>query len=234
MPVYEAVLERARVVPGTRYLDAGCGSGLAARMAASRGARVCGIDAAEALLAVARGRTTEAGFSHADLEELPFQAETFDVVTGFNAFQYAGNPAVALAEARRVVRRGGTVAVAAWGDPDAMDAASIIAALGPLLPPPPPDTPGPFALSSEQALRKLAAEASLEPVELFDVDTSFVYPDAATALRGLNSSGVAARAIEMVGEHAVMAAHAQAIAPFRQPDGSYRIGATARCLLARR
>src|SRR5690606_37286198 len=144
-------------------------------------------------------------FSHADLEELPFQAETFDVVTGFNAFQYAGKPAVALAEARRVVRRGGTVAVATWGDPAAMDAASIIAALGPLLPPPPPDTPGPFALSSEQALRKLAAQASLEPVELFDVDTSFVYPDAATALRGLNSSGVAARAIEMVGEHAVMA-----------------------------
>ena len=33
-PVFQAVLERTRVGPGTRYLDAGCGSGMAAEMAA--------------------------------------------------------------------------------------------------------------------------------------------------------------------------------------------------------
>jgi cyclopropane fatty-acyl-phospholipid synthase-like methyltransferase len=53
-PVYQATLERTRVRSGTRYLDAGCGAGRAAQMAAARGAQVSGIDAAEALLAIAR------------------------------------------------------------------------------------------------------------------------------------------------------------------------------------
>jgi SAM-dependent methyltransferase len=55
-PVYEAVFERTRVGVGVRYLDVGCGSGMAARLAAERGARVSGIDAAEGLLAIARSR----------------------------------------------------------------------------------------------------------------------------------------------------------------------------------
>jgi hypothetical protein len=122
--------------------------------------------------------------------------------------------------------------IVTWGDPEGMEAASLVAALRPLLPPLPPDAPGPFALSNEQALRKFAADAGLEPVEVFDVDSPFVYPDKDTAVRGLNSAGVAVRAMEHASEPAVTEAHAKAIAPFRQPDGSYRIGATFRCLLA--
>jgi SAM-dependent methyltransferase len=231
-PVYQAVLERAQVASGTRYLDVGCGAGMAAEMAAARRAEVSGIDAAKALLAIARRRTPAGDFRLADLEELPFGDQSFEVVTGFNSFQYAGNPAVALGEARRVTRSGGAVVVSIWGDPDGMDAASVIAALRPLLPPPPPDAPGPFALSDEAALRKFAADAGLTTTEVFDVHSPFVYPDGATATRGLNSSGMAMRAMEHSSEQAVTEAHAKAIAPFRQPGGSYRIKATFRCLLA--
>jgi SAM-dependent methyltransferase len=232
-PVYQAVLERTCVRSGTRYLDAGCGAGMAAQMAAARGAQVSGIDAAEALLAIARLRTPEADFRRGDLEELPFGDHRFDVVTGFNSFQYAGNPAVALGAARRVTRPDGVVVIATWGDPEGMEMTSLVAAMRPLMPIPPPDAPGPFALSAERALRRFAAEAGLEPVEIFDVDSPFVYTDEARAIRGLNSSGVAARAIEHSSEQAVTAAHAKAIAPFRQADSTYRIGATVRCLLAR-
>ena len=232
-PVYEAVLERTRVMSGTRYLDVGCGAGMAAQIAAARGAQVSGIDAAEELLAIARQRTPRGDFRRGDLEELHFDDQSFDVVTGFNSFQYAGNPAVALGEARRVTRPGGGVVIMTWGDPDGMEAASLVAALRPLMPPPQPGAPGPFVLSDESALRKFAAEAGLEPVEVFDVDSPFVYADEVTAVRGLNSSGVAVRAMENSSEQAVTAAHAKAIAPFRQPDGSYRIQATFRCLLAR-
>ena len=232
-PVYTAVLERTRVTSGTRYLDIGCGAGMAAQLAAARGAQVSGIDAAETLLEIARRRTPGGDFRRADLEELPFDDHLFDVVTGFNSFQYAGNPAVALGEARRVTKPGGAVVVMTWGDPDGMEAASLVAALRPLLPPPPPGAPGPFALSDEQALRRFAADAGLEPMEIFDVDSPFVYTDEATAIRGLNSAGVAARAMENSSEQAVTQAHAKAIAPFRQSDGRYRIKATFRCLLAR-
>jgi hypothetical protein len=54
----------------------------------------------------------------------------------------------------------------------------------------------------------------------------------ATAVRGLNSSGVAARAMENSSEQAVTEAHTKPIQPFRQADGSYYIEAAFRCLLA--
>ena len=41
-PVYEAVFTAAGVGPGTRLLDVGCGPGLAAHLAAQRGAQVAG------------------------------------------------------------------------------------------------------------------------------------------------------------------------------------------------
>ena len=131
-----------------------------------------------------------------------------------------------------MTRPGGTVVIMTWGNPDGMEAASLVAAVRPLMPPPPPGAPGPFALSDEQALRRFAADAGLIPGELFDVDSPFVYLDEATAIRGLNAAGVPARAMETSSEQAVTDAHAKAIAPFRQPDGSYVIKATFRCLLA--
>jgi hypothetical protein len=81
-------------------------------------------------------------------------------------------------------------------------------------------------------LRTFAADAGLAPAEVFDVDSPFVYADEATALRALNSAGVAVHAMENSSEEAVTEAHAKALATFRQADGSYRIKATFRCLVA--
>ncbi len=100
---------------------------------------------------------------------------------------------MALNEARRVTKPDGSVIIMTWGDPEGMEAASLVAALRPLMPTPPPGVPGPFALSDEAALRQFAAGAGLDPVEVFDVDSPFIYADEAAALRGLNSSGVAYR-----------------------------------------
>jgi SAM-dependent methyltransferase len=232
-PIYEAVLRRTGVMPGTRYLDVGCGAGMAAEMASALGAQVVGIDASEALLAIARERTPGGDFRMGDVEALPFGNRSFDVVTGFNSFQYAGNPGVALAEARRVAKPDGRVVVVTWGEPDGMPAASVVMALRPLLPPPPPDAPGPFALSDETALRKFAEDAGLHPIEVFDVDSAFHYSDLETGVRALNSTGVAIRAMENSSKDAVSQAHREALAPFRQADGSYFAAAKFRCLLAR-
>ena len=233
IPVYEAVMQRTAVGPGTRYLDVGCGAGTAAHMAAARGAEVCGVDAAAAMIAVARENTPEGEFQVGDLEDLPFDDATFDVVTGFNAFQYAANPAVALAEAGRVAKADGWIVVTVWGPPEHMPAAAMVRALGPLLPAPPPGAPGPFALSDEATLRAFVADAGLQPADVFDVDCLWAYADEASAIRAFNSAGVAARAMEHAGEAAVTEAHRQALAPFRQADGRYEIGASFRCLLAR-
>ena len=199
-PVYQSVFDRVGVSHGTHYLDVGCGAGMAAQLAATRGARVTGLDAAEALLAIARERLPNGDFHIGDIENLPFPDRTFDVVTGFNSFQFAGNPVVALAEAGRVVRSDGTIVIVTWGSPEGMEAVAMVGALGSLLPPPPPGTPGPFALSDEAALRQFAADAGLRPVAVFDVDCPFVYPDQATAVRGFSSTGYAARAMELTSD----------------------------------
>ncbi|MBS0438647.1 MAG: class I SAM-dependent methyltransferase [Proteobacteria bacterium] len=232
-PVYLAAFERMGLLEGMAYLDAGCGAGMAMQIAAGRGARVSGVDAAANLLAIARERVPTGDIHQGELESLPFADHAFDRVTGFNSFQYAGSPAVALGEAKRVAKAGASVVVMTWGEPAGMQAAELVAALKPLLPSPPPGAPGPFALSSEPALRAFATAAGLEVLDVFDVASPWHYPDLPTALRGLRSSGVAARAIAQSGETAVDAAHANALAPFQQPDGSYRIAATFRCLHAR-
>ncbi|MEO3472988.1 class I SAM-dependent methyltransferase [Roseomonas sp. CAU 1739] len=229
---YHAVLAHAEAGPGTRHLDVGCGAGMAAALSAARGATVSGIDAAEALLDIARERTQAGDFRQGDLEALPFADNSFDLVTGFNAFQFAGDPAQALREAGRVTRPGGMIIVMTWGDPAGMQAASLVGAMKPLLPAPPPGAPGPFALSDETALRAFAAAGGLMPGAVFDVDTHWSYPDEATGLRGLGSAGVAVRAIEHSGADAFIAAHRAALAPFRQADGSFRIAARFRCLVA--
>jgi ubiquinone/menaquinone biosynthesis C-methylase UbiE len=232
-PVYEAVFARLKLGAGAAYLDAGCGAGMAAQIAASRGAQVSGCDASEALLAIARRRVPAGNFHRCDLEQMPFADGSFDLVTGFNSFQYAAHPWRALADARRVSRPGATIAIMTWGRPDGMPAAALVAALRPLLPPPPPGAPGPFALSEEQALRGFAAEAGLTPEDVFDVESPWEYHDLKTAVRALDSSGVAERARQNSGIEAVDQAHREALAPFRRPDGTYRVAATFRCLIAR-
>ncbi|HEX4156450.1 MAG TPA: class I SAM-dependent methyltransferase [Acidobacteriaceae bacterium] len=232
-PVYLDVFERIGLRSGMRYLDAGCGAGMAAQIARERGAQVSGLDASENLLEVARQRVPDGDFRQGELESLPFADDSFDVVTGFNSFQYAGDRVAALGQAKRVAKPGATVVVMTWGRPEGMEAASLVAALKPLLPAPPPGAPGPFALSDEAALRGFAESAELKPVGVFDVDCPWHYPDLQAALRGLGSSGVAAKAIENSSKSEVDEAHEKALAPFRQADGSYKVGSVFRYLVAR-
>jgi SAM-dependent methyltransferase len=229
---FQAVLERLDVGRGQRLLDIGCGAGLLAAMAAARGAETAGVDASDALLAIARERTPQGDFRLAEMQALPFADHSFDLTAAVNALQYAADPVAAMLEAGRVTRPGGVVAVVVWGEPEGMPMADVIAALRPLLPPPPVGG-GPFALSGAATLRRLAKHVGLMVMEVQDIPATIVYPDLATALRGLNASGVAARAIQVAGEDAVTAAHTAALSPFRASEGTYRIAAGFRLLLAR-
>lgn len=232
-PVYEAVFDACSVGAGTRYCDLGCGAGMAALSAHRRGAEVSGLDAAEGLLTIARTRVSQADLRSGELEELPFADGTFDLVTGFNSFQYAANPVVALAEAKRVTKpSSGRVVIMTWGEPGGMEAAALVAAIKPLLPPPLPGAPGPFALSDDVALRSFAESAGLCPLRVTEVRCHWQYPNLETALRGLASSGVAVRAAENSSESALNDAHAAALRPFQAKDGSFRIAASFKWLLA--
>jgi len=230
-PLYETVFDRIGVGHGMELLDAGCGAGLAAQLAARRGAVVSGLDATAELLEIARERVPSGEFVTGDLESLPYPEEAFDGVVGFNSFQYAATPRGALEQARRVARPGAPVVIATWAVPERCEAAVYLAALGRLMPPPPPGAPGPFALSAPGALEGLATEAGLTPGDAAEVACPWRFDDLESALVAMLAAGPAVKAIRTSGEPAVSAAVTQAIEPFRQPTGGYVIGSTFRYLV---
>lgn len=223
LPLYQAVLQEVNVESGTTLLDVGCGSGMFCQMAAELGAKVAGIDATAELLEIARERVPQGDFRIGEMEELPYSDNSFDIVTGFNSFQYASSPVNALRQARRVARPQGAVVIAVWGKAEDTEAAAYLSALGSLLPQPPPGAPGPFALSQDGALEALVKEAGLKPKEVQEVDCIWAYPDEETALKGLLSAGPAIRAINTSGEERVREAVIKAIDPYKTESGDYRL-----------
>jgi demethylmenaquinone methyltransferase/2-methoxy-6-polyprenyl-1,4-benzoquinol methylase len=102
---------RAVVEPGDRVLDAACGTGDLAIIAAEAGAVVTGLDFSERMLERARRKAPELEWVNGDMLALPFTDERFDAATvGFgvrNVVDLGG----AVAELRRVLRPGGRLAI---------------------------------------------------------------------------------------------------------------------------
>jgi SAM-dependent methyltransferase len=232
-PLYEAAFTASHVGKGTNLLDVGCGAGLAIAMAQARGAKTSGLDAAAGLTNIAKSRCPDADIRVGDIEELPFGDGRFDVTTGFNSFQYATDPVHALTEAKRVTNSKGYVVVAVWGAPEKCELAPYVAALGKLLPPPPPGASGPFAFSAPGALETFVSKVALKPEAASTVMTTMSFPNEATAIRGLLASGVAERAIRNSGEAATRESLIKVIEPFRKETGSYAFRNEWRFLVSR-
>jgi len=231
-PLYEVVFQAAEVGSGTWLLDVGCGPGLAAQFAAKRGAHIAGLDAAEASLSIARERTPEGEFRAGEMENLPWPDNAFDVVTGFNAFEYAADVMTALREARRVARPGGRVAMAVWRRQEDCDIAVITAGLSKFLPSPPPGAPSPFVLSAPGRVKALLARANLSLLESGEVDCPFEFHDLETAVCGLMLSDPVAAAIRQAGAEAVQPALVAALSPFRTSEGGYHLRNSFRYVIA--
>ena len=220
-PLHEATVAALRPLDGRSLLDAGCGSGLALRIAAAAGARVSGLDASAALLEVARERVPDADLRVGDLADLPYADATFDVVTAFNAIQYADDPRGAAAELARVARPGGRVAIGVWGDPARCQTEAVFAAVRAVAPPP-PGSARPLGVSTPGVVEGLLDDAGLTVTTVGEVDCPFTYPDLETGWRGQRTAGPLVRAVEVAGEAAVRTAFDAAHEPHRRPDGSYR------------
>ena len=97
-------------------LDVGTGTGRMAELFAPRAAHVTGLDKSPEMLRLARARLQGLPASHIDLVQgdftaLPFADGSFDTVLFHQVLHYALDPARALAEAARVGRPGGRIAV---------------------------------------------------------------------------------------------------------------------------
>ena len=201
-PLFEAVLDGANIHRGSRMLDVGCGAGGALVLARQRGADVTGLDGAAALVAIARRRLPGAEILVGEMEELPFADERFDVVTGINSFQFAGNLVNALTEARRVCRRNGIVAMLVWGRREDCDLLTkVMPAVFALLPPSLPNAPPPLPLTAPGVIEDLMVQAGLIPNNVKELPAALEFADIGIATRAVMSAS--ARAIMHSGEECV-------------------------------
>ncbi|HEV7208436.1 MAG TPA: class I SAM-dependent methyltransferase [Mycobacteriales bacterium] len=110
----QAIFAALPPLAGATVFDVGAGTGIASRRLAAAGARVIAVDLGAGMLARLRSRTPTLPAVVAVGEALPFPARCADLVTYAQAWHWV-DVATASAEASRVLRPGGTLAVW-WND----------------------------------------------------------------------------------------------------------------------
>jgi ubiquinone/menaquinone biosynthesis C-methylase UbiE len=117
------LLEQAALQAGERILDAACGTGIVARLAAQqlRGTgRVIGLDLNPGMITLAQslplGGGTPIEWREGNLEALPFAEREFDVVLCQQGLQFCADRAAAVRQMRRVLRPGGRLLLSVWRD----------------------------------------------------------------------------------------------------------------------
>jgi SAM-dependent methyltransferase len=166
------------------------------------------------MVELARSRVPGADVRLGPAQPLPWPDGSFDVVTAFNALQFAGHTLDALAELVRVTVPGGQVAVANWAEGDRNDLDTIEAAVAAAADEEPlPDGD----LRQPGGLERLLADAGLADVAAGLVEVPWEAPDDAALVGGV-----------LLGEDpATTSARAPAVLtaarPFRTPAGGYRL-----------
>lgn len=227
LPTYEAAIHRVGLTAGQRVLEVGCGTGVFLRAAADRGAAVAGIDASAALLEIARERVAEADLRRGDMQSLPYDDDTFDLVAGFNAFFFAQDMVEALREAGRVAKPNAPIVIQVWGDPESCSLEAMKAAV--------------FEGAREVpsfwrpgTLEDLAAAAGLVPGETFEISWAYTFGDEPSLVRAMCAAAPVAAAAQQAGDGSVELAVVRSLAPYRTAGGGYRLDNAWHFLIARK
>ena len=203
LSAWEAVAGAAGVGAGTAVLDLGCGDGAFCAFAARRGAAVHGLDVEPDAIAAALERVPDGDFRLGLMESLPWPDASFDVVTAFNALQYALDTEMALTEASRVTRPDGRIAVCKWGPPAENEFFAFLLSIG-------AGGVREDMLPVTDPVEDVIRTARLPVVATGEVAAPIELADEAALEVSLARAGVSAAGT--MGE----------AAPYRQADGSYR------------
>lgn len=159
--VHRRVVDRLDPRPGVRWLDAACGTGAVALLAAERGAEVVGMDFAPALIETAREIAVERGaqvrFDVGDAERMPYEDGAFEAVSSTFGVMFAPDHEAVARELARVTSAGGRLALACWTPHGGVG--DLFRMVAPFAPPPPPDAGSPFDWGRPDHVRALLGDA---------------------------------------------------------------------------
>ncbi|WP_338700979.1 SAM-dependent methyltransferase [Streptomyces sp. Q6] len=249
VPVYEAVYERLEVGPGTRLLGLGCGSGLALLMAASRGASVTGVEAAEPeRLALARqrllpeawegrghGDTRLTDGSEHDIDLMESGDAPYNLITAFQPIGCTAGDSEGLSalleSAAPMARRGAPVVLVGWGPPERCTTSSVLRVATKLADP--LRSTRSWRPAQRDDLEEVAQRAGLRPDGSGRVACPFGYADAESAVRGLLSTGLFDAAVGATDLPQVDKEVTEALQPYVRADGTVWMPNVFRYLIAR-
>jgi SAM-dependent methyltransferase len=205
--------------------------------------RLISSDFSAAMLEIARRRGEALGlanveFRELDAEDLDLEDDCVDCVLCRWGYMLMPNPAIALAETRRVLRAGGRLALAVWASGDRNPwisvAGRILVAHG-WMPPPEPGEPGMFVLADAEELRALVEDAGFPNVQMEELPVHNDYRDVDEYVRRASEmGGMFSRAWEEAPEHerkAMTEELGEAFGPFAV-SGGYELPGLALCVLA--
>jgi SAM-dependent methyltransferase len=184
--INEWLVEQVDPKPGQTILDVAAGTGDLGFAAAARvgedGGVIC-TDFAPEMIEAARRNGERLGLSNVeyrvlDAERMDLADDSVDGVLSRWSYMLMADPAAALAETRRVLRDGGTVAFAVWQTPDRNPWAALpgmtLVQRG-HMPPPEPGAPGIFAMGEADRVRELVAGAGFGEPQLEELTFEWRY-----------------------------------------------------------
>jgi SAM-dependent methyltransferase len=231
-PAQAQLMACAGLMPGERVLDVACGTGVVTFDAAARVApdgAVVGVDVSGRMIDVARRQvilrqSANARFERMDAERLELPDASFDVALCCLGLMYVPSPERALLEMRRILRPGGRMILAVWGERSRCGwaelfpivSAEITSEVCPLF----------FRLGQGDTLADACASAGFDVVLHSRVSVPLVYADDEQACDAAFVGGPVALAWSRLEEAARMRArmkYLDSIAKWRRPNGTYQV-----------
>ena len=213
-PISALLFAAAKLAPGERVLDIGCGCGDSTLEAARRvgpGGEAFGVDistpmVSRAIERAARGKFA-ARFAVADAADYPFAPGAYDALISRFGVMFFAEPGKAFANLRKALKPGGRIAFVCWQPVKSQEwmIVPLRAALKhvPRLPEPDPDEPGPFAFADPDKVKRILTGAGFSspvftPAEVvLDIAAGQGFE---SALVGATTIGPASRALREASE----------------------------------